>query len=128
MEDVIVKIDGKEHKVKIEDADNGKIKVHFDGDVYEVETKAGVQNIEEEIGKNEEKKGGDNSVVAPLPGTITAVNVKCGQKVKSGEVLLKMVAMKMENEILSSKEGVVKEIKVKKGDNVNKDDILVVID
>ena len=39
-----------------------------------------------------------------------------------------MVAMKMENEILSSKEGVVKEIKVKKGDNVNKDDILVVID
>ena len=44
MEELTIKIDGKEHKVKVEETANGKIKVYHDKEVYEVET-------EEDIGK-----------------------------------------------------------------------------
>tara|TARA_B100001971_G_C18187936_1_gene536803 strand:+ start:867 stop:1256 length:390 start_codon:yes stop_codon:yes gene_type:complete len=129
MEDIIVKIDGKEHKVKVEETDEGKIKVHFNGEIYEVETKADIQDIED-IGdkKGDVEKGGENTITAPLPGIVAVINVKKGQKVNSDDVLLKIIAMKMENEVLSPKSGVVKEIKVKKNDNVNKGDVLVVIE
>ncbi|MCL5982057.1 MAG: biotin/lipoyl-binding protein [Firmicutes bacterium] len=67
-------------------------------------------------------------VVAPMPGTILTVSVKEGAQVKSGEVLLILEAMKMENEITSPVAGTVKKVAVNKGGNVNTGDVLVVIE
>lgn len=47
------------------------------------------------------------AVNAPMPGTILSVNVTEGQTVKSGDVLMVLEAMKMENEIMAPKDGVV---------------------
>ncbi|MBN1774906.1 MAG: biotin/lipoyl-binding protein, partial [Clostridiales bacterium] len=44
---------------------------------------------------------------APMPGTILSVSVSTGQSVKKGEVLLVLEAMKMENEIVAHKDGVI---------------------
>ena len=63
-----------------------------------------------------------------MPGTIYDIRVKKGQKVKEGDSLIKLIAMKMENDITAPKSGIIKEIKVKKSDNVNKGDILLIID
>lgn len=129
MEELIVKFDGKEYKVNVEESDKGKIRVFFNGNVYEVETKADAEQIiEEEIEKKSIKKEGKSIVRAPLPGTVASVDVKKNDNVNSGNVLLKLVAMKMENEITAIKSGRIKEIKVKKNDNVKKGDILVVIE
>ena len=68
------------------------------------------------------------TVTSPLPGTIYDIKVKKGDKVKGGQPLIKLVAMKMENEITAKKAGTVKEIKVKKNDTVNKGDVLIIID
>lgn len=127
MEDLIVKIDGREYKVKVEETDAGKIRVHFNGEIYVVETKVN-KKIEEELKKTYLKKEGEIIITAPLPGIIASINVKKGQKVNSNELLLKIIAMKMENEVLSPKMGKVKEIKVKKNDTINKGDILMVIE
>jgi biotin carboxyl carrier protein len=51
-------------------------------------------------------------VTAPLPGKILSIKVKLGDQVKEADVLLILEAMKMENEILAPKAGVIKEIKV----------------
>ncbi|MFH1641541.1 MAG: biotin/lipoyl-containing protein [Nanoarchaeota archaeon] len=128
MEELIVKLDGKEYKVAVEELDNCKIRVHLNGKTFEVETKA---DIEEELLLINDKKAkaeGKNVVKAPLPGTVVAINVKIGQQVKEGKSLIKLIAMKMENDILSQKDGIVKEIRVKKNESVNKDDVLVVIE
>lgn len=66
-------------------------------------------------------------VRAPIPGVIISIDVELEQEVETGESLLVLEAMKMENEIHSPVKGRVNEIRVSKGDRVNRDDILVVI-
>ena len=65
---------------------------------------------------------------APMPGKIVDVLVEPGAKVKSGEAVLILEAMKMQNEILSPIEGTIKKVLVKQNETVNKDDILIEID
>ena len=71
--------------------------------------------------------GAGEPVTAPMPGTILKVNVQNGQAVKEGQVLCVLEAMKMENEILASKNGTVTQVLVQKGSSVNTGDALVVI-
>ncbi len=71
---------------------------------------------------------GSKTVTAPLPGAITKINVKVGDKVNAGDCVLMMEAMKMENSITAEASGVVKAILCKEGDQVQSDQALVEID
>ena len=66
-------------------------------------------------------------VSAPMPGNILDVRVNQGQAVKSGDVLVILEAMKMENEILAPCDGTIAALPVKKGDTVNSNDLIAVI-
>lgn len=66
-------------------------------------------------------------VTTAMPGTIVAVKVNIGDKVKAGDGVLVIEAMKMENEIQASKTGTVVAIHVAKGDNVTPDESLLEI-
>ena len=67
-------------------------------------------------------------ICAPMPGNIVNVQVKAGDTVTKGQVLLVLEAMKMENNIDSDREGTVKEIKVATGDSVLEGDVLLTIE
>lgn len=71
--------------------------------------------------------GTGEQVRAPMPGTVLNINASVGQMVTAGDVLMTIEAMKMENELVASVSGKVAEILVKKGDIVDTDDVLVVI-
>ncbi len=60
-----------------------------------------------------------NTINAPMPGNINAVNVQSGQAVKKGQVLILLEAMKMENEIFADKDGRIGQIFVQKGASVD---------
>ena len=66
-------------------------------------------------------------VKSPMPGNILRINVAQGQQVKEGDVLIILEAMKMENEVVSTKTGTVAQILVSKGAVVETDTPLVVI-
>jgi biotin carboxyl carrier protein len=66
-------------------------------------------------------------VGAPMPGKIVDILIEPGAKVKEGEAILILEAMKMQNEITSPITGVVKNVAVRQNDIVNKEDILVEI-
>ena len=63
--------------------------------------------------------GSENVVTAPMPGKVLRVLVSEGQRVKIGQGLVVLEAMKMENEIPAPRDGVVKKIYVKEGDTVD---------
>lgn len=67
-------------------------------------------------------------VLAPLPGTIWEVVVKEGDRVKAGEAVIILEAMKMENELTAPMDGVVSQIHVVKGDKVQNEQVLAVIE
>lgn len=70
---------------------------------------------------------GGTNIISPMPGTILSVNVTVGQAVKAGDVLMVLEAMKMENDIVASADGTVRQLLVSKGSTVNTDDVLAVI-
>lgn len=71
--------------------------------------------------------GKGTPVKAPLPGVVTAINVNVGQKVKKGETVVVLEAMKMENNIAAECDGTVTSVCVAQGDSVMEGTVLVTV-
>ena len=70
---------------------------------------------------------GEVAVSAPMPGMIIDYKVKEGDKIKSGDVVVVLEAMKMENSLTSPADGMIKKISFHSGSSVSKDDVLCII-
>ena len=70
---------------------------------------------------------GNEVVTSPLPGIVVSVNVKPGDTVRSGHVLLLLEAMKMENEVVAPRAGTIVSVAVTQGAAVQTGDALVTI-
>lgn len=73
------------------------------------------------------QKGEGEVIASPMPGKILAVKVSKGQTVRKGDVLFVLEAMKMENEIIASTDGVISDIFVERDTSVNVGDKLASI-
>jgi pyruvate carboxylase len=74
------------------------------------------------------EEGNDAHVAAPMPGAISTVAVKPGQRVKAGDVLLTIEAMKMETALHALRDSTVNSILVSPGQPVDAKDLLVILD
>mgnify|MGYP000203112702 CR=1 FL=1 len=74
------------------------------------------------------KTEGAYRLAVPMPGTILDIRVRAGQEVRKGQVVAILEAMKMENEILAPKDGIVAGIYVSKNQQVNTGDIIMTLD
>jgi len=68
-----------------------------------------------------------NEIKAPMPGLILSLNIEESQKVKEGDTLLILEAMKMENTITAPKDGIIKSITVIKGVTVEKGELMIIM-
>lgn len=71
---------------------------------------------------------GGTQITSPMPGSIFKLNVKPGDSVKKGDVVLILEAMKMENEIFAAEDAVVSSVEVTEGATVNTGDVLVILE
>jgi propionyl-CoA carboxylase alpha chain len=69
--------------------------------------------------------GSEKAVRSPMPGLVVSIAVAEGQEIKAGETLAVIEAMKMENVLRAERDGVIKEIRVKQGDSVAVDAVIM---
>jgi 3-methylcrotonyl-CoA carboxylase alpha subunit len=75
----------------------------------------------------EAHEGAGGGLTAPMPGKVTALHVKAGDRVKAGQALIVVEAMKMEHAIHAATDGLVAEVRFGVGDQVAEGEILVVV-
>lgn len=145
MKEYKIKINGNEYAVAIEKMEDNQAAVSVNGNEYKVEVEgmaapkravrpavaaaaAPVANSVP-VSKVEAPRatGTVGDIKSPLPGVLLDVMVHEGDTVKVGQRLMVLEAMKMENNIDSDREGVVRALKVRKGDSVLEGDVLISI-
>jgi len=72
-------------------------------------------------------KAGSGQIAVPMQGTVVSINVAVGDAVATGDTLMVLEAMKMENNITADKDGQISEIRVATGDSVGAGDVVIVI-
>jgi pyruvate carboxylase len=77
------------------------------------------------VARRKAEAGNAAQLGAPMPGVISRVFVSSGQKVKAGDVLLSIEAMKMETALHAEKDGEITEVAVKAGDQIDVKDLLM---
>ena len=113
-----------------------KYEIESDGQVYHVK----VRELPDDAVMTEQPKADSGkstadvapqtegkAMLAPMAGTVLRILVKEGQRVKKGENLIVLEAMKMENEIVADEDGVVRRILVKENDSVESDQALLIL-
>ncbi len=73
------------------------------------------------------RRAGGEQIKAPMPGRVVSISAAVGDAVESGQGVVVIEAMKMENELRAHASGTVKEIRVGEGDTVDKNAVLVII-
>jgi len=108
-----------------------RYRITLEGRIYDVEVEevpVGQQPVAEERAVAAPKAGAVEEIRSPLPGNVISVKVQPGQQVKSGDLLLVIESMKLENEILAPRDGTVKDVRVMQGATVNINDLLVILE
>jgi len=130
-----IKIGDKVYQVEISELPENLLTVKIDDREYffsqdELGELISFEDLKEPSKKNEIISGGleQKEIKSPIAGTISAIYVKKGEKIKPGQKVITLISMKMENEIISESFGQVKEIKVKENQFVNSGDILIILD
>ncbi len=110
----------KIYKVKV----NGKV---YEVELEAVEEKSGSIEVESKPASAPVSTGAGSSILAPIGGKLLEVKVKVGQTVNKGDVVCIIEAMKLENEVVATESGVVKEIVVSAGTMVANKDVLIIL-
>ena len=120
----IVEVNGTDYEVEIEK----KIRRHLEPlDVKPTLQTGSRATAAPEPVPAEKLSASTNQILAPLPGLIMNVLVKAGDKIKANQIVMKMEAMKMENDVKSDQDGIIEKIHVKPGDSVLENSPLITL-
>ncbi|TBN03017.1 acetyl-CoA carboxylase biotin carboxyl carrier protein subunit [Hyunsoonleella flava] len=99
--------------------------VSVNNTLYKVQISNDLDVLINDMGFSIGSKKAITSIIAPMPGLILEINIEVGQDIKENDTLLILEAMKMENSITSPIDGVIKAIHSKKGDAVDKGQLII---
>lgn len=146
---VYAEIDGRKYELEASQPEPNIYLFKHEGKIYEVfvspnknadeslQVKVGTEDFEVKIIDPKKLRGkvagsgladGVVEIKTAMPGKVVKILLKKDAEVKAGEGVIIVEAMKMQNEIKSPKDGIIKEIRFNEGETVNAGDVLVIIE
>ncbi|MEE9507707.1 MAG: biotin/lipoyl-containing protein [Anaerolineales bacterium] len=119
-------VNGKSYEALVQPAEEG-LEVLLQGHLFQV-------SVEDERQRRLRQSSGSTATLrgefhfkAPMPGLIVKVRVREGQEIKKGDRLIVLESMKMQNELSSPSDGTVRNLRIKPGDNVDQNQVLLTL-
>ncbi|GLR15802.1 acetyl-CoA carboxylase biotin carboxyl carrier protein subunit [Portibacter lacus] len=123
------RVDNKNYEAEIiTSSDPKEIKVRINGKTHHISIQTELDVLISNMGLNIINKPNAGNINSPMPGLVIDIFIKEGDVVDEDQPLVILEAMKMENIIKANGKGVVKSIKIKKGDKVEKAQLMIEID
>ena len=119
-------IDGRSYDVFIDEQDEDFLVVMWNG-LFEVQVQDERTRRLAGLRRGPVAPVGEVLIKAPMPGVVAEVLVSEGQQVETGDIVVVLESMKMQNELKSPRAGVVHNIRVRTGDKVDQNQIMVTI-
>lgn len=121
--------DNKSYHVEVLAADHSSktFTIKINNEIHQVELKDRYDELLHQLGFDKIQVNKVNDIKAPMPGLVKEILVTEGQEIKTGDSLIILEAMKMENVLKSTADAIVKSIKVKKGATVEKNEVMIMM-
>lgn len=121
--------DHKSYNAEVIDTDfaNKEIILRINGNRYSVKISDKYDELLHQLGMDKKTTSLSLNLKAPMPGLVIDIRVSEGNSIAKGDALVVLEAMKMENVLRAQENGTIKKILVKKGDKVEKGQLLVEI-
>ena len=146
---LVLKIDDKKHELKIINFKSNILEFIFDNSYCEIRVLESTSTdlkillngnplalkkhskLAEILEKSAGRGGGgssQNSISSQIPGRVISVSISKGDSVKKGDNIVVLESMKMQVAIKSPRDGVIKELKVKEGQSISRNDVVAVLE
>jgi biotin carboxyl carrier protein len=126
----LLRLNNENYFLKIikDDNDPGAFFIENRAELYRVTCRDELSRLIEEMGYGNKNERHHSEIRSPMPGIIVKLNVSEGQNIKQGDVLLVLEAMKMENEIMATRDCIVAKINVVEKRSVEKGELLMILE
>src|SRR5690606_23823893 len=121
-------LDNTFHHAKILESGSAEVKLVLDGQPLTVKKHSKLTEVLEKASAIGGGGGGDRNLTSQIPGRVVNIVAKAGTEVKKGDVIVVLESMKMQVAMKAHKDGILKEIRVKQGASVARNDVLAVIE
>jgi biotin carboxyl carrier protein len=121
-------LDNTFHHAKILQSGSAEVKLILDGQPITVKKHSKLTEVLEKASALGGSGGGDRNLASQIPGRVVNIAAQPGSEVKKGDVVVVLESMKMQVAVKAHKDGTLKEIKVKQGASVSRNDVLAVIE
>ena len=121
-------INNSYHYAKILSSSTSEVKLLIDGTEMKISKHSKLSEVLEKSLSKISMSTGVNSLTSQIPGRVVSVIGKQGDPVNKGDSIVVLESMKMQVAVKSHKDGMIKEIKVKQGNTVSRNDIIAVIE
>lgn len=121
-------IDNSYHYAKLLSSSTSEVKLLIDGNEMKVNKHSKLSEVLERSLSKISQTTGVNNLTSQIPGRVVSVLGKPGDLVNKGDSIVVLESMKMQVAVKSHKDGKIKEIKVKQGNTVSRNDVIAIIE
>jgi len=116
------------HEIKISEVTSTELKIILDGQSMFLKKHAKLTEIIEKSSVISSGATSQNTISSQIPGRVISIDVNKGDAVKQGDNIVVLESMKMQVAIKSPRDGTVRDLKVKEGQSISRNDVVAILD